>query len=210
MDYEKQIDRIKECSSLIEIGKITVLTGKNGSGKSLLRKLIASHLAEKLGTDPSHTVASVSMESRTNKKTDFSAFNALGIDDPSNPTSSESLYNIDSLRKSIDEEKVSTYRYLVIDEPEIGMGEEMVAALVIKLNNMFNPLPKGCHGVLLITHNRYMVKNMSGEFINMEGMSREEWLNREIIPVDIKQFEDDSLGLYRAINKRIEDNKKKK
>ena len=200
MDYIKQIDEaIKGTAQKVEIGKVTVLTGKNGSGKSLLRKILASYIADKLGKgkdDFKGIVSGISMESRTNKKTDFSALNAMGIDDPTNPTSSETLHNIDSLVRSVSEKEP---RYIVIDEPEIGMGEEMVMALVIKLNAMFNPLPAGCNGVLLITHNRYLVKNIVGEFLNMEGQSRDEWLNRELVPTDIKKFEEDSLGLYRAI-----------
>ena len=206
MDYEKQIDRIKECCDQTKVGVVTVLTGKNGAGKSLIRKLLAGYISEKTGTDPAHTVASVSMESRTNKKENFSALNAAGIDDPTNPTSSESLYNIKSLVKSLSEKHP---RYIVIDEPEIGMGEEMVAALVIRLNEMFETLPIGCLGVMFITHNRQLVKNIKGEFLNLESMTREEWLDREIVPTDLEQFETDSLGLFRAINARMERNRKK-
>lgn len=200
MDYEKQIDTIRDCAKSIQIGKLTILTGKNGSGKSLLRKILASSIATTTGTDPAHTVAAVSMESRTNKKDSFSALNAMGIDDPDNPTSAESLYNIDSLVRNVSEERP---RYLVIDEPEIGMGEEMVAALAIKLNNMFAELPSGCFGVLIITHNRYLVNSLNGEFINLENMSRTEWLNREIVPTDLVEFEKDSNGLFQAINARL-------
>lgn len=201
MDYEKQIDEVIKGSAMkVQVDKITVLTGKNGSGKSMLRKLLSFILAEKLGTDPQHTVASVSMESRTQKKYEFSALSAMGIDDPTNPTSSETMHNINSLVNAHTEKNK---RYLVIDEPEIGMGEEMVAALVLKLNKMFETMPEGVYGIMIITHNRYIVKHLNSEFINLEGMSREEWLNREIIPTDLAQFEEDSLGLYRAINNRL-------
>lgn len=205
MDFIKQIDEaIKGTAQKVELNKVTVLTGNNGSGKSMVRKLIAFYLADKLGKKESnHLVASVSMESRTNKKDgtngtmNFDALSAMGIDDATNPTSEETLYNIDSVVKSVSAENP---RYIVIDEPEIGMGEEMVAALVIKLNKMFETLPTGVLGVLLITHNRYIVQNINGEFLNMEGKSRVEWLNREIIPTNLEQFKEDSLGLYRAIN----------
>ncbi len=206
MDFEKQIDRIKECAWQIETGKVTILTGKNGSGKSLLRKMLSGAISTKLGTDPSHTVASVSMESRTNKKHEFSALSAMGIDNPENPTSSESLYNIHSLIKSLSN---NNKRYLVIDEPEIGMGEEMIAALSIKLNSLLNPLPDGCYGVLIITHNRYLVSNLQAEFINLEGMTKDEWLNREIIPTNLEEFEENASGLYLAIYNRINTAKRK-
>lgn len=209
MDYEKQIDIIGESANKIQLNKVTILTGKNGSGKSLLRKLLARSIAEKTGKkDLSHLVASISMESRSQCKHDFGAFQSLGIDDPENPTGAESIHNINMIFKTVKEDSP---RYIVIDEPEIGMGEELVAGLVGKLNSMFDPFPKQALGIMVVTHNRYLVKNLeNAEFVNLEGLTKEEWLNRIIIPTNIKQFEDDALGLYRAINARIEKNKSKK
>ncbi len=169
---------------------------------------MGSYIADLTGQDPGKSVASVSMESRTQQKHDFGALRSIGIDDPTNPTSGETLYNIDSLVKNAISE--TSKRYLVIDEPEIGMGEEMVAALCIKLNDMFKIMPVGCLGVLVITHNRYLVGNLNSEFINLECMTRDEWLARPIVPTDLEKFKEDSLGLYRAINDRIETNKKTK
>ena len=200
MDYEKQIEIIRDAAKQIEPGKVTVLTGKNGSGKSLLRKALPGAIAAKLGTDPEHTVASVSMESRTQQKHQFGALRSIGIDDPGNPTSLETITNIDNLLQVCND---TNSRFIVIDEPEIGMGEELVAAMTIFLNETFKTLPSGCLGVLIITHNRYMVANLNAEFINIEGMNRQEWLEREIIPTDIEQFKKDSWELYRAINKKI-------
>lgn len=208
MDYDKQIDIIAETANAVQLGKVTVLTGKNGSGKSLLRKLISKFISEKSGLPMEKCVSSVSMESRTQRKHEFSAFNSLGIDDPSNPTSGETLYNIDQLVKNAISK--DNQRYLVIDEPEIGMGEEMVAALTIKLNGLFATLPEGCLGVLIITHNRYLVKHLNSAFLNIQGLDRDGWLNREIVPTDIEKFKEDALGLYRAVNARVERNKKEK
>src|ERR1035437_1572363 len=100
MDYIKQIDEaIKGTAQKVELGKVTVLTGNNGSGKSMVRKLVAHFIAEKQGkTDwkenAKQLVASVSMESRTQMKHEFAALRAMGIDDPTNPTSDETLHNI--------------------------------------------------------------------------------------------------------------------
>ena len=205
MDYDLQIEAIKETAKSVNPNVVTILTGKNGSGKSLLRKLVGNYLAEKLGTPPEKTVASVSMESRSQRKFEFSALASIGIDDPECPTSSESIKNIDMLLSSACHK--DNPRYIVIDEPEIGMGEEMVMALAIKLNKSFAVLPEGCLGVLIITHNRYLVTHVQAEFRNIEGMDRHEWLTREIIPTDLKQFQEDSMGLWRAISNIINKNK---
>lgn len=210
MDYQKQIDRIIELAEQVKPHCVTILTGKNGSGKSVLRKLVATRLAEKLGTDPNRTVASVSMESRTQPKHDFSALKSMAIDDPEAPTGAESVKNLDYMLKYVDSDQK---RYIVIDEPEIGMGEELVAGLALRIIKRFTPLPTGCLGVMIITHNRHMVKALqvlNPEFMNIEDMSLIEWLNREIIPTDIEEFEHDSLELWRAINQRVKDSKEQK
>lgn len=202
MDYNSQIEIVRGAAKAVELNKVTVLTGKNGSGKSLLRKMLPGAIAEKTGADSNHIVASVSMETRTQRKFEFSAFNSLGIDDPDNPTSLETLYKINKLFEVCSAEN---QRFLVIDEPEIGMGEEMVVAITVLLNKTLESLPEGCLGVLVITHNRHIVSNLIGDFINLEGMTREEWLNREIIPTDLNQLEEDAIGLYRAIVKKIQE-----
>lgn len=224
MNYEKQIDTIITTAGKIKLGKVTVLTGKNGSGKSLLRKLLAASIFKKLEkagkkSDIAHLVAAISMETRTQANYDFGAFASQGIDDPTNPTGSETINSIDAIFGSIKEDSP---RFIVIDEPEIGMGEELIAALVIKLNAMFYPnagsknkksrmaLPKNAFGILVITHNRYIAENLGSEFLNLEGLSKEEWLTRIIVPTDIKVFQDDAIGLFRAINKRTEKNRKDK
>lgn len=197
MDYAKQVEVIKATADKIEPYKVTVLTGKNGSGKSVVRKILSSRIAGRLNGDVEKCwVASISMESRTTPKHNFGALSSMGIDEPENPTSRETFKHINALFNSL---TTSKERYTVIDEPEIGMGEETVAALVIKLNSLTNPLPPNCLGVLVITHNRYIVEKLQAEFVNMEGMTKDEWLSREIIPTDIDALENDSLSLWREI-----------
>jgi hypothetical protein len=205
MDYEKQIDAIKDCADKIQPHKVTIVTGNNGSGKSMLRKLVGFYLAEKLGLPANKPcTAQTSMQQRTESRPDFGALSSAMHDDGTNPTSSETLHKIKQLINACSEDN---QRYIIIDEPEIGMGEEMVAALVIFLNEEFKDLKVGCLGAMIITHNRYIVSNLRGEFSNMEGKTKDEWLNREIVPTNLEQFETDSLGLFRAIQDRL--NKKK-
>lgn len=203
MDYDKQIDTIFEAAKKVQLNQVTVLTGMNGSGKSLVRKLLSSFLSKR--NDAEIKVCSVSMESRSQLKHDFAALKAVGIDDPEAPTGCETVKNIRRIVNYASDQ--STPRFIVIDEPEIGMGEELVASLVNELHKLFHPLPSNCIGVMLITHNRYIVRNLKSKFVNMEGMLRSEWLERKIVPTDIAKFEDDSLGLWRRINNRMEENR---
>ena len=200
MNYDNQIDNIKSIADKIPIGKVTLLTGKNGSGKSLVRKLTGIYIAEKLGFKNKSVAASTSLQQRTESRTDFGALSSAMHDDPTSPTSLETFEKIKYLLKIC---KPDNKRFLIIDEPEIGMGEEMVAALTIFLNESLNPIPENCYGILIITHNRYIVENLTSEFLNLEGLTREEWLSRKIIPTDLKTFEEDSLKLFQTIQNQI-------
>lgn len=202
MNYEEQLAKIKEISRKVNLNEVTILTGKNGCGKSLVRKLVGYHLAEKLGLDPEKepVTAAASLQARTESRPDLGGFSSIMHDDPTNPTSYETFKMIKQLLKVL---KVDNKRFLVVDESEIGMGEELVAAFVEWFNSVFEKIPEYCYGVLVITYNRYIVENLKGVFLNFEGMTREEWLNRKIVSVDIEKFEEDSLELFRAIQKRL-------
>lgn len=200
MSVEEKLENIKALTDSIQPHKISVLTGRNGSGKSLVRKLLGFYMADKMGKDsPNGVVSGVSMQSRTEKKHDFGALSALGIDNPENPTGLETIdNNLVPLFNSLKQGS----RYLVIDEPEIGSGEELVAAMVNWLNET---LPTLDHwGVLIITHNRYIVEHLNyNHFFNMEGLTKDEWLNRKIEPVSLEAFRNDSLELWRHIASKL-------
>lgn len=202
MDYIEQLDKvIKPAAKKVKLNKVTVLTGKNGSGKSLVRKLVGVYLNKRLKLpEDNRIVAQTSLQQRTESRPEFGALSSAMHDSSDMPTSYETFNKIEALLKICSD---AHKRFIVIDEPEIGMGEEMIAALVIYLNKAFKKLPKGCLGVLIITHNRYIVENLKSEFINLEGMNRKEWLTREIVPTNIEVFQEESLGLFRAIQKRI-------
>lgn len=203
-DLNEYIDHLIDISKNIELGKVTILTGKNGAGKSLIRKLLPASISEKLNLpEGKNSVASTSQELRTGSNPEWGALSRAMCDVGWTPTSVETIDLINGLLGVKD-------RFIVIDEPEIGMGEETVFGLVDHLNKSFNPLTSNIHGVLVITHSRIIATHLQGEFINIEGMSREEWLTRKVVPTDLEQLKKDSNELFDAIQTRINDNKKKK
>lgn len=205
-NLDKHIDRIVEVMNSIELGgTITVLTGSNGSGKSLIRKQILFSIANKLGLDTSDKnnlkglAVSTSMERRTIPNNDFSALRSMAIDDPTSPTSAHTVHLIKSLMGSC------KGQFIIIDEPEIGMGEETVLGLVAWLNATLKDTVRSneATGVLIITHSRLIVEKLEADaFLNIDGYTKDGWLNRELVPLDLEELERHSLELYRAINKR--------
>lgn len=204
-NYEKHLNHLIDLTDSIDVNKITILTGPNGSGKSLVRKLIASTVAkERPEINAKEVVASVSQERRTNSNAAWGAMSSVFSDLPWNPTSLETYH----LCKRLSQDNLKG-RYLIFDEPEIGMSEEGILGWSLWFKKTFGDYSSG---ILIITHSRILVESLRdiSEFVNISGLSRDEWLNREIIPVDFDQLDEESDKLYQTVQKRIEETKKRK
>lgn len=183
--YERTLDAI----ALFDIkAGITVLTGKNGTGKSLLRKQMGFHLQEE-----KWKLSTVSMQTRTGDNFSFGAMSGVGKDLDWVPTSMWTLGLLEGMLN--DAAKSKEPRYVVIDEPEIGMGEETVMALAAWLNEKLQSLPPCIKGVLVITHSRYMVQHLKHDkFVNLDGYETgEAWLSRELVPTDLAALQQNDL-----------------
>ena len=201
-DLSAHIDYIIDIADSIKPGKVTILTGPNGYGKSVVRKLVSSTIDKEIGKK----TASISMERRTQRNHDFSALASLAIDDPDDATSNHTCKLVKNLFAQAD-------RYYVIDEPEIGMGKEMLLGLLMEIETKITELRKSdkFYGLLIITHSEFVIDNLKyDEFINMEGMTYDEWKNREIVAISPSELSEWCLNMWRAIQKRSDENKAKK
>lgn len=203
IDTEKQIERIRDIMEKIEPNKLTILTGSNGSGKSLIRKQVCFRLARKIpGTDPRHLTVDVSMQGRTETRSELGALCTFMHDDPDDPTSAYTYYLVKTLIRSFVEEKGHSKRYLIIDEPEIGMSEEAQLGFVEWLRTKLDVIMAETYGLMIITHSRSIVEALKGisVFINMDGIeTADEWLNRKIVPMDLEELKKNARELYLAI-----------
>lgn len=199
-------NRIKETLKLIHLNKITILTGSNGSGKSLIRTQLPFLVRDYLNlNDVKETkgyICSTSMEARTKSVSDWGALSSVRHDTAWVATSQNTLSEIKNLFNSV---RNSNYKYLVIDEFEIGCGEETILALSHYINSAIKDLLENTQleGVLIITHSRIGVKNINHDiFLNIDGMTEDEWLNRDINPIDLDELDANELFFYiRDLNK---------
>lgn len=210
-NINKHIDNIIDIANSIELNKVTILTGGNGCGKSVVRKLLTSIIKEKVKAIyneeiNSPLVASVSMETRTASRPDFYALSSMMHDLPWTATSVNTISLIRNLCNSLldsPSEKIKDKRFIVLDEIEIGLSEEVLLGLCDYLNYAFDKTKDKTLGVLVITHNRNVVKKLNHDkFLNIEGLTEGDWLNREIRPVSLDDLDEWSTALYSGIRKR--------
>lgn len=201
---ESRVNRIAEVINKIEPNKVTILTGSNGSGKSLIRKQLCFKLARKIeGADYRHLTVDVSMQRRTETNAELGALSQFMHDDATDPTSLSTFQFVETLFNSFVTEREKK-RYIIIDEPEIGMAKESQLGFVLWLKEQLPEIMSKTHGLLIITHSELIVEQLKDlenvEFINMDSdCTAEEWINREIIPTDFIKLAKDSRELYLAL-----------
>lgn len=194
---EDYIDNLIDIGQNIEHDKITLLTGRNSGGKSLIRKVLKQLLSDKIGKEQKDLfIPHASQELRTNSNPSLGALSGFAHDLEWLATSTNTISTIKSVLSSNEPD------YIVIDEPEIGLGEELQLGLVNYLNE---ELPKlSCKGILIICHSRIIAKNIKFDnFINLEGMSYDEWINRTPKPISIEEFEEFGGTLFKAVRDRL-------
>lgn len=196
-DYNKYIDHLISVMDSVEPNKLTVLTGRNGSGKSMIRKLIRQFLEPKFQQEgKKFHLASTSMDDRAG--VDPNRMMVFSRDCEWLPTGENTIDSVESVLKSEE-------CFMILDEIELGMGEELQMGLAQYINEMkATALEKGL-GILIITHSRTIVSRVDNDkFINLEGLSEEEWLNREVVPESPSDFKERSRQLSIAFEKRLQ------
>ena len=193
----KHIDHIIDICNSIPTDKITILTGGNALGKSLIRKQLTFYISNKKDIPANEAVISVSMQTRTESRPEYSALSGMTHDLPWCSTSDSTINLLNSMLSH------AKNKFIVIDELEIGMSREVQAGVCHMLNEKFPDILKNNYGILVITHSEDVVKNLKHDnFINIEGMSEEQWLTRDIIPVDPSDLNTWAIALFKAVRDR--------
>lgn len=195
---QEQFDRIVEVYTAIPLdGSISVLTGRNGSGKSLIRKQLSFRVKEK---DSSKKVSHASMQQRTGLHEHMGALACMFRDTDWSPTSVNTIGFLSSATKYIQDYG----GYLVLDEIEVGCGEETIMGVVQWLNGCLRERIKGTMGCCVITHSRHVVANLNYDhWFNLDGFkTADAWLNRTIKPVDIEVLKKDSHDLFKFVTEQ--------
>lgn len=181
---DKHIDNILDVIDEIKEGKLTVLVGNNGVGKSLIRKQLHFKWQRKYGERKSY-IRAVSMQQRTeNRSEDWGALGSMLHDDETSPTSLWTYYLIKNTFKLDDTKKY----YYVFDELELGMSKETILSV---LNKIAEQIPEFLEKSLGISDfvADYFMKNFECDFFNIGFGTVEKdynaWKNRKLVGLKI-------------------------
>ena len=202
--WNDHIDHLIDIIKSIEPGKVTILTGGNGKGKSLIRKQLWQNFQDRIndGRPVNKYVSDVSMQRRTGLHSELGGMGVFLRDQPEDPTSVTTYHFIDGIinRRMMDDK---WKRYIVIDESEIGMSEEFQVSIARFLNDHKEKILNDNLGMMVITHSKTIVRELDSDaFVNIEGLTKEQWLMRRIEPLDIQKAADEAHELFLAILER--------
>ena len=192
--YENILDALDQ----IKTGHVTILTGDNGTGKSLIRKVLCSSLRNQ-ENDDTIKIADISMEKRTGLHAGLGGGGVFLRDVEWVATSDNSLSFLYSLFNSAKD------RYLVLDEPELGMSQDLQKSIGIYLSKRIPETMKENRGMLIITHSREFVRSLSVEhvFVNLQKKSEEEWLNESVKEIDLDDFRKKCDALFNLLRDHL-------
>ena len=170
--YENILDALDQ----IKTGHVTILTGDNGTGKSLIRKVLCSSLRNQ-ENDDTIKIADISMEKRTGLHDGLGGGGVFLRDVEWVATSDNSLSFLYSLLNSAKD------RYLVLDEPELGMSQDLQKSIGIYLSKR----------ILSVEH----------VFVNLQKKSEEEWLNESAKEIDLYDFRKKCDALFNLLRDHL-------
>jgi hypothetical protein len=181
--------------------KLCIVTGKNVSGKSLLRKVLHNchhdanveyiHLSQsaRCGNGGLGAMRSMVYGSEIDDSTGYNSTSVVTT----------------ALKTGASRDKPFS---LMLDEPEIGCSEELSAALGVRIVRDFDTLTN-LVGMIIVTHSRQLVKHLlplNPTHLRManDGMTLEQWVNREIVPVaSLEDLKDEGHKKWGEIEKII-------
>jgi AAA15 family ATPase/GTPase len=187
--------------------RILVVTGQNASGKSFFRRMWRVGFDKKKIDKKSVSVLSISQESRSSSFLGHcfmygdESWEATGL--ITYNSVSGSLYNI------IENKSWKGTYILVLDEPEIGMSQELQLTTARHILKKVDSWSDKLVGIVVTTHSPVFVKELmtheDAQFFNIgyEYKTADEWLNREIKELDLENLQKTALEKFREIRKLI-------
>ena len=159
-------------------GRVVLVLGENGSGKSVLRRLVHAECG--------HTFLSTSMEERGSAR--------AVVDYGMESVESTGMVSGRAVRATLARSaKRTTPHVLFFDEPDIGMSDALAAGIGVELGRWV-ATPSACYGLFVTSHNRSLLRGLlatSGAphvlWFGPAGFNLETWMTAEAVPRDLDE-----------------------
>ena len=184
---------------------VLVVTGKNAAGKSFLRRWLCHILKE-------DKIEAIHLSQQGRASEGFVRAFVYG-DESDHSTGAISAHTF--IAGMTTSRGRTTDHVIIWDEPEIGMGEELQIGTVDWLFTQLVDWPIHLNGIILLTHSRHFVERAmmfpGAKFLSLDGYkTKQEWLERRLIPMNPVKMHDESFQKWRRLNAMIESNRKGK
>lgn len=102
-------------------------------------------------------------------------------------------------------------RWMFLDESEVGCSEELAAGIGEYITKEWERIKPYCPCIVVVSYSHELIKRLplDANWINLDGLSREEYLNREVIPIDVEEFEKHAFKFFDTVRDREIANRKK-
>ena len=174
--------------------KLIIITGSNASGKSLLRRVVSNN-----GRKNNLLVADLSHERRTTQ--DITRAFLYG-DENSDSTGNITANSLIGLFRS--SAGWTENHLLIIDEPEIGLGEEAQMGMGIYIREKLELASDKLQNIVIFTHSRHILEELNKikhhyHHVGDKYKNIEEFNNRELIPLSPVQLNDISNSTFKIL-----------
>jgi ABC-type multidrug transport system ATPase subunit len=189
----------KNCIEMFELQnvdinpyKLVLVTGDNASGKTVIRRTYGSR-ARKLGLQ----VGYIANDSRAGANDNPIAHLMIYGSEDEESTGAITCKSVTGIFKAVKEWDDNV---VIIDEPELGLGEEAQLGMGLFLKQAIDELEDSTKKVIICTHSRQIISVLADvphTFINVgwKYKTAHEWLNRKIVPImpdEVEQFSDET------------------
>lgn len=196
--FDSEEDIIK--ANFTEGGKypIIVITGENAMGKSFVRRLYQVVFNKYSTIECIH----ISQQGRSSSGI-MKAFiyGAEDYESTGQITCRTILGGINTCNSRENEHTI------IWDEPDIGLSDSYAAGVGVKIREFVENLPKLTFGVIVITHSKYLVKQLlplNPHYLRIgDNKSLENFLKERVKPKNIQELEDRALETFRKISKMM-------
>lgn len=211
LEIEKfQKDREHLFPSRLETGSredVLVVTGENASGKSLAF-LILNNLVRNFGKDDKIDVLVMDIGMSRRTKSGIERAFMFGDED----RDSTGNISIKVMQTGVENSRRNDrYHYLMLDEPDIGVGEGYHNAIGQFLSDFATSLPEKCLGLIVATHSRKITRKLldagaSSLRLGNDLRDVKEWVTNGDIEKsldDLNALKTISLERFRGVSKML-------